>query len=855
MIKLSCILAAAAVLTAPRLPADEPVGPVAVALGDLVPDSVHQDYGALQVDHSVWGKPLQIGDRRFVRGLGTHARSEIVFHLDEPGERFEAFVGVDAAMRAYPQGGSVVFIVSGDGRELFRSGVMRTSTPALRVSVPLSGVTELKLEVTDAGDGITCDHADWAEPVVHLKAGPQRAPKPARFIVIAPSVTVRLTEDGEIAGISTGPFDPVLVGSTRLGGFRQIGATVSAMLPSGGASFTRTLEDARKHRCTLTERFVPTSGSIRWEVEILGAGEPWTAPVITRLSCGQPGAVRFWTPWSDPEGRGDAWRDPLEPKPLVNRGWHYGNATQAAPVGGDYIAIALATLLPASGQGGVSLVLSPEDALLDMSLTTTAAGQIRLARTRHRLGGGKAVRFAMDLVGHEAGWRGGLRWMVSRYPQFFDPPNPRAHQIAGCAAYSGDERPVDAARFRKMGFRVNWKLSDDFPYMGMFIPPVKDALERWTRSCDEPTPTGKTATTSCRQMNDYARWMRSQGFHVLNYFNVTEFGKNMKDVAVAASRADDPALWKDPVAFLKLKLPDAYIKPPINTCYNAWVVDVGDPAYRRFMLEQARRHIELLPDTDGLCIDRLDWLRLANPAGDDGESWVDGKPARSLYRSWQMFMDELGPLMHGADKVIFANTMTMRLELNRQLDGIYTEFGNNGGALNAAALMGVSKPVLAWTVNESLGQPNPDAFFQRHLYLGAFPTAPYPFNHHCITPEPLADMHYMEYGPLLDAMRGRTWVLAPGCVESLTPGVKVNLFRVPGGYAVPVTFGGKAGSACVRLRNLPGLDRATCTALHPAAEGPGLVSSAFKDGALELQVPLVRGCAMVRLTTATTRTP
>jgi hypothetical protein len=229
-------------------------------------------------------------------------------------------------------------------------------------------------------------------------------------------------------------------------------------------------------------------------------------------------------------------------------------------------------------------------------------------------------------------------------------------------------------------------------------------------------------------------------------------------------------------------------------------------------------------------------------------SWVDGKPSRSLYQSWRLFTDELGPLMHAADKVIFANTMTMRLELNRHLDGIYTEFGNNGGALNAVALMGVGKPVLGWTLNETLGQPNPDAFFQRHLYLGVFPTAPYPFNHHCITPEPRAEGFYRDYGPLLDAMRGRTWVLAAGCVKSLTPGVKVNLFAVPGGYALPVTFGGEAPSARVRLRHVKDLDAMTCAARLPGVEAPAPVAARFDRGELELQVPLRRGCAMVRLT-------
>ncbi|HXP60140.1 MAG TPA: hypothetical protein VN829_06585, partial [Dongiaceae bacterium] len=267
---------------------------------------------------------------------------------------------------------------------------------------------------------------------------------------------------------------------------------------------------------------------------------------------------------------------------------------------------------------------------------------------------------------------------------------------------------------------------------------------------------------------------------------------------------------------------------------------------RKFLLEQVRRHLELLPDTDGLCIDRLDWLRYYNPAADDGISFADGQAARSLYNSWRAFMAELGPLMHGADKVIFANTMTMRLELNRELDGIYTEHGDNPGALNAAALMGLRKPVLAWTYNATLNQPDPDSFFQRHLHLGVFPTAPYPFNHHCINPEPRAERYYMDYGPLLDAMRGRKWVLTARCVESAAPGAKVNLFRVPGGYVLPVTFGGQAASVQLRLANLPGLDKAKWSVLRPGVETPVPIPAVSRDGSLQLDVPLKRGCAMVQ---------
>ena len=40
---------------------------------------------------------------------------------------------------------------------------MKGGQPAKKVSLSLDGVDELLLEVTDAGDGISCDHADWAD--------------------------------------------------------------------------------------------------------------------------------------------------------------------------------------------------------------------------------------------------------------------------------------------------------------------------------------------------------------------------------------------------------------------------------------------------------------------------------------------------------------------------------------------------------------------------------------------------------------------------------------------------------------------------------------------------------------------
>ncbi|NQT38869.1 MAG: NPCBM/NEW2 domain-containing protein, partial [Planctomycetes bacterium] len=65
-------------------------------LSDLKPLRVHQPYGKLQRDRSHRGGPITIGGRRFERGLGTHASSEITYSLAGKYAWFEVWFGVDA---------------------------------------------------------------------------------------------------------------------------------------------------------------------------------------------------------------------------------------------------------------------------------------------------------------------------------------------------------------------------------------------------------------------------------------------------------------------------------------------------------------------------------------------------------------------------------------------------------------------------------------------------------------------------------------------------------------------------------------------------------------------------------------
>lgn len=122
--------------------------------------------------------PLQIGEKRYARGIGHHAPGEIIIDLSGEYARFEAEVGIQ---RQGDTTGSVVFQVFADDEKRFDSGVLRAADAPKRVSVPVAGAQELRLVVTDAGDGITCDVADWAQARLVRDPDAKAAIRPGGF--------------------------------------------------------------------------------------------------------------------------------------------------------------------------------------------------------------------------------------------------------------------------------------------------------------------------------------------------------------------------------------------------------------------------------------------------------------------------------------------------------------------------------------------------------------------------------------------------------------------------------------------------------------------------------------------------
>jgi glucose/arabinose dehydrogenase len=106
------------------------------------------------------GRPLTVAGTVYAKGLGAHAVSDVVISLGGSCSSFRATVGVDDEVGSL---GAVQFHVYGDDVRLWQSPVVTGSSAGVPVNVDVSGRSTLRLSITDGGDGLNYDHADWAD--------------------------------------------------------------------------------------------------------------------------------------------------------------------------------------------------------------------------------------------------------------------------------------------------------------------------------------------------------------------------------------------------------------------------------------------------------------------------------------------------------------------------------------------------------------------------------------------------------------------------------------------------------------------------------------------------------------------
>lgn len=135
------------------------------------------------------GEKLELRGEVFKKGLGTMAPAMVVYDLDGRYELFTAVIGIDDAAQGM---GTAVFEVLAGAKVLYRSPVLKGKDAPRHVAVPVKGVEELTLKVTDGGDGNKGDFADWA----NAKLLPLGSDIPTGVMPSAPSSLTALPGDG-----------------------------------------------------------------------------------------------------------------------------------------------------------------------------------------------------------------------------------------------------------------------------------------------------------------------------------------------------------------------------------------------------------------------------------------------------------------------------------------------------------------------------------------------------------------------------------------------------------------------------------------------------------------------------------
>jgi len=581
-------------------------------------------------------------------------------------------------------------------------------------------------------------------------------------------------------------------------------------------------------------------GGANWRITICDPGPAREARVEWRITPKNPEQWFWWMPWDGPHNPlpvGEAaprkeydytpdggsldtwtWRDPFVPQPLSERHLTYGGH----PSHGGGFAIPLLMLLPKVEGDATSLLFSPEDDLLEFRAQADADG-VLFSDQYQRIGGGRTLSYRLHLFRHERDWRGALAGFAARYPAFIEPSvsNAALHGFAGYSASAVLPAPASG----KLGRIVNWRASFDFPWMGNFMPDQEPWQSIGCLSDGRAVP-GREQEMSSAVLNTYARDMFDLGHTVLGYFNVCEFGFGIRwprpgegeSYCYGQARGANQQLWsrfpkapllgsheptmgplfRSPAEHHSLQV--RFHERPYWTWGDAIVMDPGDADWANHLVQQAEAIAIRIPNMAGIAIDRCDWLQEYNHAADDGGTWIAGRSARALVRSWKCLMPRISEALHPRGKAIVASLSTHRIDMARHLDGIFHEGGYYGPNLNFSTFLALAKPVLVWThpmrvvegerfrIRLFSGreiEEDVDEFFQRHLHMGSWPMAPVPGNDHSLAWDAEVEKRYFRYAPLFRLLVGRRWVLTPGAVAA--DHGRVNVFHVPDGLLVVAT--------------------------------------------------------------------
>lgn len=149
-----------------RNPGDTRTYGTKFTLSSLIPSEIPLAdlAGSEQASRFSW--PVTIDGKRYERSIGMMANTSREYNLMGIFRTLKALVSVDDNTGNIQPGQTITFVISGDGKELWRSARLGVDDAPVDIEVPVEGIRKLKLSVESQGEegsrrrGLP---ADWAK--------------------------------------------------------------------------------------------------------------------------------------------------------------------------------------------------------------------------------------------------------------------------------------------------------------------------------------------------------------------------------------------------------------------------------------------------------------------------------------------------------------------------------------------------------------------------------------------------------------------------------------------------------------------------------------------------------------------
>lgn len=134
--------------------------PPEVLLTELEPRRTTPGWRQIEINRTIAGKGFSIASKHYESGIGLPRNAEVEYELKGGYSIFSAVVGLDDGNNDQA---TAEFVVTGDGKEIWRSGVRKKADGPKPLRVDISGVRRLVLRVNGGPTGGGGDQCNWVD--------------------------------------------------------------------------------------------------------------------------------------------------------------------------------------------------------------------------------------------------------------------------------------------------------------------------------------------------------------------------------------------------------------------------------------------------------------------------------------------------------------------------------------------------------------------------------------------------------------------------------------------------------------------------------------------------------------------